>query len=70
MENYSFTDNNYKKEIAKAKNITEKKEFYFTPRIIIKKNFKKEKIITYSDDQIINCEKNMIELLNERIGAH
>ncbi|WP_396171974.1 hypothetical protein [Flavobacterium sp.] len=70
MENYSFIDNNYKEETARTKNVTEKKEFYFTPKMIIKKNFKKEKIITYSDDQIINCGKNMIELLNERIGTH
>jgi hypothetical protein len=70
LENYSFIDNNYKEETARTKNVTEKKEFYFTPKMIIKKNFKKEKIITYSDDQIINCGKNMIELLNERIGTH
>ena len=66
LENYKFINDNSKIHIPNKKNITEKKEFYFTPKIVIKKNFKKEKIITYSDDQIISCGKNMIELLNER----
>jgi hypothetical protein len=66
LEDYKFINNNSKIHTPKKKNIIEKKEFYFTPKIVIKKNFKKEKIITYSDDQIINCGKNMIELLNER----
>ena len=50
----------------KTKNSFEKKEFYFTPDLFIKKNFKKEKIITYSDEQIISCGNNMIKVLNER----
>lgn len=66
LEDYKFINNNSKIHTPKTKNITEKKEFYFTPKIVIKKNFKKEKIITYSDDQIINCGKKMIELLKER----
>jgi hypothetical protein len=66
LEDYTLINSNSKIHTAKTKNIIEKKDFYFTPKIFLKKNFKKEKIITYSDDQIINCGKNMIELLNER----
>ncbi len=66
LEDYAFINNNSNTQTPKTKKIIEKKEFYFTPKIFIKKNFKKEKIITYSDDQIIACGKNMIKLLNER----
>jgi hypothetical protein len=66
IENDIFINNNSKENTTKTKNITEKKEFYFTPKIFIKKSFKKEKIITYSDDHIINCGIDMIQLLNER----
>ncbi|MFV8344733.1 hypothetical protein [Flavobacterium sp. ZB4P13] len=66
LEDYTFINNNSNTHKPKTKNIIEKKEFYFTPEIFIVKNFKKEKIITYSDDQIITCGKNMIKLLNER----
>ena len=66
LEDYAFINNNSNTQTPKTKKIIEKKEFYFTPKIFIKKNFKKEKIITYSDEQIITCGKNMIKLLNER----
>ncbi|WP_395046730.1 hypothetical protein [Flavobacterium sp.] len=66
LEDFRFINNISKIHTLMKKNIIEKKEFYFTPKIVIKKNFKKEKILTYSDKQIINCGKNMIELLNER----
>ena len=66
LEYYAFMNNNSNAHTSKAKKIIEKKEFYFTPKIFIKKSFKKEKIITYSDEQIITCGKNMIKLLNER----
>lgn len=57
-------------EDEKQKNYSEKKELYFTPEIVIVKNFDKEKIITYSDEQVIKCGKNLIKLLNERKGSN
>lgn len=54
----------------KQKNYSEKKELYFTPKIVIVKNFDKEKIITYSDEQVIKCGKDLIKLLIKRKSSN
>lgn len=59
-----YVDGNDKKQ----KTYSEKKELYFTPEIAIIKNFDKEKIITYSDEQVIKCGKTLIELLRLEVN--
>jgi hypothetical protein len=60
----------YDDKDKKQKNHSEKKELYFTPEIVIIKNFDKETIVTNTDQQVIKCGESLIKLLNKRENSN